>query len=69
VTFGRTALPALAITGAAQAAPQAWPEHRFGGHRRHSCPSDHATYRWRGLLCVTQYSDAWPESQRRRTEP
>ena len=26
--------------------------HRSACHRAHSCPSDHATYRWRGLLCV-----------------
>jgi hypothetical protein len=26
--------------------------HRHGCHRWHSCPSDHATYRWRGMLCV-----------------
>lgn len=26
--------------------------HRSGCHTRHVCPSDHATYRWQGLLCV-----------------
>jgi hypothetical protein len=26
--------------------------HRSGCHRHHTCPSDHATYRWRGLRCV-----------------
>lgn len=31
--------------------------HRSGCHRWHSCPSDHATYRWHGLLCVAPYSD------------
>jgi hypothetical protein len=31
--------------------------HRHGCHRWHTCPSDHATYRWRGLLCVAPYSD------------
>lgn len=28
--------------------------HRSGCHRWHTCPSDLATYRWRGLLCVSQ---------------
>ena len=37
--------------------------HRSGCHRWHSCPSDHATYRWRQpstgrrLLCVAPYAD------------
>ena len=33
--------------------------HRSGCHRWHSCPSDHATYRWgpKRLLCVAPYSD------------
>ena len=36
--------------------------HRHGCHRWHTCPSDHATYRWRSpsgrsLLCVAPYSD------------
>ena len=33
--------------------------HRSGCHRWHSCPSDHATYRWgpKGLLCVKPTSD------------
>jgi hypothetical protein len=26
--------------------------HRSWCHSRHSCPSDHATYTWRGKLCV-----------------
>jgi hypothetical protein len=30
--------------------------HLSGCHRWHSCPSDHATYRWRGLLCVSPAS-------------
>jgi hypothetical protein len=30
--------------------------HRSGCHRSHTCPSDHATYRWRGLLCVAPYA-------------
>jgi hypothetical protein len=31
--------------------------HRNGCHVKHMCPSDHATYRWRGLLCVKPTSD------------
>jgi hypothetical protein len=30
--------------------------HRSGCHRWHTCPSDHATYRWHGLLCVSHAS-------------
>lgn len=26
--------------------------HRSGCHAKHTCPSDHATYRWHGLRCV-----------------
>jgi hypothetical protein len=28
--------------------------HRSRCHQNHTCPSDHATYRWRGLLCVAR---------------
>jgi hypothetical protein len=33
--------------------------HRHGCHRWHSCPSDHATYRWgpKRLLCVKPTSE------------
>ena len=27
--------------------------HRDPCHRLRTCPSDHARYRWRGLLCVS----------------
>jgi hypothetical protein len=40
--------------------------HRHGCHRAHTCPSDHATYRWRGLLCVAPYSDKQNASFKRR---
>src|SRR3954469_3974032 len=26
--------------------------HRNGCHTKHTCPSDHATYRWQGFRCV-----------------
>ena len=40
----------VAVRAVAIFAPSA-PAHRYGCHRAHSCPSDHATYRWRGRLC------------------
>jgi hypothetical protein len=42
------ALAALALGFAAGPASA----HQSGCHRWHTCPSDHATYRWHGLLCV-----------------
>lgn len=51
-TFGYAADPASA--------------HRSGCHRWHTCPSDHATYRWRGWLCVAPYSDKRNSTFRRR---
>jgi hypothetical protein len=43
---------ATAIVFAFAASPAS--AHRSGCHRWHTCPSDLATYRWRGLLCVSQ---------------
>ena len=40
--------------------------HRSGCHRWHSCPSDHATYQWRGMLCVKPSSDARTSAFRKR---
>jgi hypothetical protein len=40
--------------------------HRHGCHRWHACPSDHATYRWRGLLCVAPYSPKYNRTFRRK---
>ena len=40
--------------------------HRSGCHRWHTCPSDHATYRWRGLLCAAPYSSKRNSSFRRK---
>jgi hypothetical protein len=43
--------------------PRVADAHRSGCHRSHSCPSDHATYRWRQpstgamLLCVAPYAN------------
>jgi hypothetical protein len=53
----------ISLASLAFAASAAMPEqaqaHRHGCHRWHTCPSDHATYRWgpRRLLCVAPYSD------------
>jgi hypothetical protein len=40
--------------------------HRSGCHRHHTCPSDHATYRWRGLLCVKPSADERTSSFKKR---
>lgn len=54
------AVAAVAATAAAAATaamtpalivPSVAPAHRSGCHGAHSCPSDRATYRWRGMLC------------------
>jgi hypothetical protein len=59
-----TALALAAVTGAvAVGAVAPASGHRSGCHRSHTCPSDHATYRWRQpstgamLLCVAPYAD------------
>lgn len=31
--------------------------HRSGCHGKHTCPSDHATYKWQGKLCVKPTSN------------
>lgn len=56
--FAFVAVLAAAAVTAGAAAPTA-DAHRSGCHRWHSCPSDHATYRWgpKKLLCVAPYSD------------
>lgn len=49
----------LVLTAAAAAIAVAPPAvaHRNACHTKHSCPSDHATYRWRGSLCVSPTAD------------
>lgn len=47
---------AVAFAGAvapALIAPAVAPAHRSGCHGAHSCPSDRATYRWNGKLCLS----------------
>jgi len=48
----------LAVSAAALVAalPASAAAHRSGCHRWHSCPSDHATYAWRGMWCVSPAS-------------
>ena len=48
---------AAAALSPALIAPAAVSAHRSGCHSHHSCPSDHATYKWRGKLCVKPTSD------------
>jgi hypothetical protein len=40
---------AMLLAGAGAPAASA---HRSGCHSHHVCPSDHATYKWKGKLCV-----------------
>ena len=51
----------LALVVAALAFPvagaQASSHHRSQCHVEHSCPSDHATYKWRGQWCVSPTAD------------
>jgi hypothetical protein len=60
----RFVLGILAMIGVAAASASIVPGrasgalmHQSGCHRWHSCPSDHATYRWRGLRCVKPSAD------------
>jgi hypothetical protein len=64
------ALFALGVLAASL--PRTAEAHRSGCHRSHSCPSDHATYRWRQpstgamLICVAPYADERNSSFRKR---
>jgi hypothetical protein len=49
-------LPVLAAVAAVAALPSSAGAHRSGCHRYHVCPSDHATYRWHGVYCVSPAS-------------
>jgi hypothetical protein len=51
------AVVASAAIAPALIAPAVAPAHRSGCHGHHVCPSDHATYRWHGKLCVKPSSD------------
>jgi hypothetical protein len=55
-------LAALSLTGAASLVSTQAAAHRSGCHSHHTCPSDHATYRWRGLLCVKPGADEYTRS-------
>lgn len=47
-------LAAALLAGAGAPAATA---HRSGCHGHHTCPSDHATYKWKGKLCVKPTSN------------
>lgn len=47
----KASIAVVAAALLAVSAPTGAPAHRSGCHSHHSCPSDRATYRWRGLLC------------------
>jgi hypothetical protein len=64
---GRTLVLKLYVAALAAAvvvclAPSGAPAHRSGCHSHHTCPSDHATYRWRGLRCVKPGADEYNRS-------
>ncbi|MEJ7787438.1 MAG: hypothetical protein WKF96_21755 [Solirubrobacteraceae bacterium] len=50
-------IAAVAAAFLAAAMPTAAPAHRSGCHPKYVCPSDHATYKWRGKLCVKPTSN------------
>jgi hypothetical protein len=52
-----TAAVAAAAITPALLIPATAPAHRSGCHSHHTCPSDHATYKWRGKLCVKPAAD------------
>jgi hypothetical protein len=57
--FTRTAARLVVVASLAAGAvllPAGADAHRSGCHRWHSWPSDHATYRWNGMLCVSPAS-------------
>jgi hypothetical protein len=62
----------FALAVLAVSLPRTAEAHRSGCHRSHSCPSDHATYRWRQpstgamLVCVAPYADERNSAYRKR---
>jgi hypothetical protein len=52
-------IAAACVVGAAivSVPAAAAPAHQSGCHRHHVCPSDHATYKWKGKLCVKPSAD------------
>lgn len=51
------ATSAVAAAFGLAVAPTIAPAHRNSCHTARACPSDHATYKWRGKLCVKPTSD------------
>jgi hypothetical protein len=65
LTFLAAAVMVLAVLALGLAARPA-AAHQSGCHRWHTCPSDHATYRWKGLLCVKPTADERTSAYRKR---
>jgi hypothetical protein len=63
VALAAVAVLAVAIMLALSAPAGA---HRSWCHSRHYCPSDHATYRWRGLVCVSPSAEERTSRFRKR---
>jgi hypothetical protein len=69
-TFAAAVIALAAFFAGFAASPAA--AHRSGCHRWHTCPSDHATYRWRSpssgirWLCVAPYADERTPTFRKR---
>jgi hypothetical protein len=54
---------ALALAGVR---PEAAGAHRDPCHSKHKCPSDHATYKWKGWRCVKPTSTKRNSTFRKR---
>jgi hypothetical protein len=53
----KTLLPVAAVGALAAIPTTPAGAHISVCHLRHSCPSDHATYRWHGMRCVKPSAD------------
>lgn len=62
----RIAVACMATGLVAIAAAPTTSAHRSGCHSKHVCPSDHATYKWRGKLCVKPTSNKRTSSFKQR---
>lgn len=53
----------LAVLVAALAVPAAASAHRNACHAKHTCPSDHHTYAWNGLVCTSYKAERLPKDK------
>jgi len=53
----RILVAGLAVVMALIPTAGATPMHSSPCHVKHTCPSDHASYRWNGWLCVKPTAD------------